>query len=687
MNRKARRLLKSARKRKSDPVGGAAFETIDAMMGEAVVLHHAGKLDEALAQYREILELYPNHPDALNNGGLIVSEAGDSAEGLKFLRAVVEATPEKAKAHNNLGYALDLASLSEEAESALRRAIDIAPDLAEAHINLANLLMKDDRSAEAVESFRSVLALSPDNTIALNGIGNALKFLGRYDAALEHLRKAIEINPRFAEALNNTAILLREQGHLREAVETFRRALTEQPQLANCHYNLGCALTELGESEAAIDSFRDCLQANPNHANASLNLSNLLLDEGRLHEAVPTLKQAATRFPSDPAVLAILANLQSDGDDLGDALDTALRAFYIDPTSNAAICSVAKTLIERGCHAEAISFYKDLPPAANEHDVAAHGWLYNSLLRQGLFQAARPVLDCLLEEAPLVPKQRHDLLVTRAIGAWLADDLSGCRTAVTEAATMSEKAGIHSFARHALVFERYILRLLEYREQHPGLYAADVCEELHVIGESHCLSPHGAITHVEGVPYRFVGHMIVGCKAWHLADPTANYFQRAFKAIVRGLPDNANVFVTIGEIDCRPNEGIYPLHNKRRIDAAELIDNTVTGFVEFVTECAAENNLHLNFCGVPAPHRDRSSRLPLPEAGIGDYLNVVADFNRKLDRTSTEHGCGFLDLYKMTVGDDGTADGRLHIDDTHLVPQAFHHCITEQSPLPDQVSV
>ena len=684
MNRQARRLLKSARNRKSDKLGGGAFDTIDNMMGEAVALHREGKLNEALCRYREILELYPDHPDALNNGGLIVSQTGDTAEGLKFLRAVVEATPDNAKAHNNLGYALEIAGSFEESESAFRRAIDDDPDLVEAHINLANLLMRVGRPAEAVESLRCALSLSPDNKVAHNGIGNALKSLGQPDAAMKHLRKAIEIDPDFAEALNNTAILLHEQGHLREAVETFRKAVAAQPSLANLHYNLGCALTEFGESDAAIVSFRDCLGANPNHANACLNLSNLLLNEGRLREAVPTLKLAATQCPSDPAVLANLANLLSDGDDLVEALETALGAFHADPNSAGAKCSVAKALIEQGLYTEALSFFEDLPPAASEHDVVAHGWLYDSLLRHEHSQAARPLLDRLLSDAPLTPKQRHDLLVKKAIDAWLSGDLARCQAAVADAAAVSGKAGMGAIYKNALVFERYVLALLEYREQHPEHYADGAREALHVIGESHCLSPHGTIADIEGAPYRFVGHMILGCKAWHLADPTANFYQRAFKAIIRGLPDNSNVLVAIGEIDCRPNEGIYPLHIKTRIDVAELIDSTVTGFVDFVTQSAAGKNLHLNFCGIPAPHRDRFPRLPLPEAGVRDYLDVVAGFSRKLDRTSTDRGCGFLDLYKMTVGDGGTTDGRYHIDDTHLLPRALHQYIVEQPEEPAQ---
>ncbi len=675
MNRKARRLLKGARNRKSNKLGAGAFDTIDAMMGEAVALQQGGKLDEALCRYREIIELYPEHPDALNNGGLIVSQTGNSAEGIKFLQAAVQASPDNAKSQNNLGYALDIAGSFEEAESAFRGAIDNAPDLVESHINLGNLLNKVGRSGEAVDSYRRALSISPENAVANNGIGIALKNLGQYDAAMIHLRKAIEIDPDFVEALNNIAILLHEQGNLGEAVEKFREAVARKPALANSHYNLGCALTELGESDAAIDSFRGCLQVNPHHANACLNLSNLLLDEGRLREAVPALEQAAKQFPSDPTVLAILANLLSDGADLSDALESALRAFYVDPSSAYAKCSAAKTLIEQGRYVEAVSFYEDLSPAVNEHDIVAHGWLYDSLSRQGQLQAARPLLDGLLKDAPLVPKQRHDLLVKKAIDAWLSGDLIGCRAAVADAATVSENAGIRSVDRHALVFERYVLALLDHHEKHSELYAGSTGDELHIIGESHCLSPHGTIAEVEGVPFELVGHMIVGCKAWHLADPAANYFQRAFRAIVQGLPANANVLLAIGEIDCRPNEGIYPLHKKKRVDPAELIDDTVTGFVDFVVEAAAERNLRVNFCGVPAPHRDRFSRLPLPADEFRGYLDVVAEFNQKLERVSEARGCGFLDLYKMTVGDDGTADGRWHIDDTHLLPGALQRCI------------
>lgn len=675
MNRAARRLLKSARKRRSDGLSGRALATVDSMMHAAAALHRDGAIDAALRGYGEILELYPDHPDALSNRGLISVQTGAVAEGLDSLRAAVAKAPDNAKAHNNLGYALESVGALEEAEPALRRALEIDPGLADGHINLGNVLKKAGRFEEAVESYRHALSLSPGHAIVHNNMGNALMLLGRTDDAMEQLRTAVEIDPNLAEAVNNIGIVHQDRGDLDHAVAAFRDAVAIDPLLANAHYNLGCALTEAGDSEGAMHAFRDCLEANPHHANACLNLSKLLLDEGRLREAVPTLRKAAEQCPSNPAVLGILANLLADGDGLDEALSFALDALRADPHSSYALCGLAKTLIEMGRHADASAIYADLPPPRTEHDVAALGWLCDGLRRHQRSHDGARVLDHLLENAPLTPQQRHGRLVDKAVDAWLAGDTAGCRAAAAAAAELSGEIGARAVDRHALVFERYVLALLDYRERHPELYPAGACDELHVIGESHCMAPHGTTVEIGGVPFRMSGHMILGCKAWHLADPTPNYFQRAFRAIAGGLWDEANVLVAFGEIDCRPNEGIYPLHKKKGVEAAELIDATVTGFVDFVVGAAAERNLHVNFCGVPAPHRERFARLPLPAEETAAYVGVIARFNAALERAASDRGLGFVDLYGMSAGDDGIADGRFHIDDTHLLPAALHQAI------------
>ncbi len=79
MNRSARRLLKSARKRSNGRLSARALDTVDAMMSQALARQREGKLDEALRAYREVLEVYPDHVDAPRNGGLISIQSGNGA--------------------------------------------------------------------------------------------------------------------------------------------------------------------------------------------------------------------------------------------------------------------------------------------------------------------------------------------------------------------------------------------------------------------------------------------------------------------------------------------------------------------------------------------------------------------------------------------------------------------------------
>jgi len=422
-------------------------------------------------------------------------------------------------------------------------------------------------------------------------------------------------------------------------------------------------------------AYGQCLDANPNHANACVNWSKLLLDEGRLREAEGKLGQAAENNPTNPIVLGIYASLLCDGDNLDLALSTGMKAYLIYDASATAVCAMSKAFVEKGLYADAASVYDKLPAPVSEHDVVAHGWLVESLLRHQQRPAARSQTDRILDHADLTARQRHGHLVTNAIHCWLDNDVEGCDGFIAQALAMSAEVGSRNLDRNLHVYEIYLKTLLEYRRQHPELYAAEAAEPLHVIGESHSLSPHGSTVDIGSARFRLQGHMILGCKAWHLADPAVNHYQRAFWAVVSGLPDGANVLTAIGEIDCRSNEGFYPLHLKRGGDVADIINATADGFVGFVAAVGDKQGLNMNLGGVPAPNLARSSETLKSGEQTAAYLDVVARFNGALEAAAARHGCGFIDLYGLTAGEGGTSNGTLHIDDTHLLPAAIHQAI------------
>lgn len=675
MNRQSRRLLKSVRKRGNGRIDARARDTVDAMMRSAVARQVQGEHEAALSDYNDILELYPDHPDALSNSGFLIAHLGDAEGALPRLRKAVDLPPGDAKLRNNLGTVLETAGLLDEAESELRRAIEIDPTIAEAHVNLGNVLQKLEKPGHADEAYGQALAHAADNPETFINIAVALMGRQQYGPARDSLDAALAIDPDHADALFNRGSLRQYRGEFTEAIMDFRAAIAAKPVFANAYYGLGNAQEVTGDSEGAIAAYSDCLRANPAHANACLSLSRLLRDEGRINEVVPLLRKAAEEHAANPVVLSMLANLLGDGDDLDEAVAVGTRAHVIDGCSAPAICSLAKALVEKGLYEDAATLYETLTPPADAHDVVAHGWLAESLLRHQRFADGWSILDRMLLGEELTERQRYGYLIYKAIHCWLNDDAAGCDGYVDQAAAMVQRVGVHDMDKNPVAYAHYLKQLAANRRLKPELYRAAASDVLHIIGESHCLSPHGTVLEIGGALYRLESHMIVGCKAWHLADPKVNYFQRAYWTIAGGLPEGANLLVTIGEIDCRMDEGMFPRHKKTGTALDEIIESTVGGFVGFVAGPAAARGHRLNICGVPAPHPARSSRVAMADGDLRVYLEIIKNFNKKLEDAAKQHDFGFVDLYSLTVGEGAAADGAQHIDDTHLYPSAIHQAL------------
>lgn len=118
--------------------------TLQEALSIAFENHRAGHLAQAEAIYRQILDVAPDHVDALHLLGLVARRTGRN----------------------------------EAAVDLIQRAVAREPAFIEGHYNLGNALVALGRHAAAVDSFRRVLALNPDHAGAQRGLERAL---GRTD--------------------------------------------------------------------------------------------------------------------------------------------------------------------------------------------------------------------------------------------------------------------------------------------------------------------------------------------------------------------------------------------------------------------------------------------------------------------------------------------------------------------------
>jgi predicted O-linked N-acetylglucosamine transferase (SPINDLY family) len=206
----------------------------DTILDAALALHRAGRLDEAAAEYRKLLDLQPNDPDTLHLLGLVTAQSGRPEEGAKLIQRAITLRPHTAVFHANMGYALRLLGRHDIAVAAFRQAVALDPRSASAWFNLGLCLIQIGNLSPAAETFNRAIALWPNYAEAHNALGSILRPQKRIDDALDSFRRAIEIDPKYAEAHHNLALALADSGRIDDAVESESRAMELAPDVAAC---------------------------------------------------------------------------------------------------------------------------------------------------------------------------------------------------------------------------------------------------------------------------------------------------------------------------------------------------------------------------------------------------------------------------------------------------------------------
>ena len=160
------------------------------------LLHHrAGRLEEAQAGYRKVLQLQPEHADSLHMLGVIAYQAGQYDEALSLILRAGELMPPNAGVYTNLGNVLQARGQLEEAVAAFRAAIKLAPEDVIAHNNLGNALRLQGKTEAAIDSFNRALAIDSGYTDAHVNLAMTWQVMGHDDHAASSYEQAVKLDP------------------------------------------------------------------------------------------------------------------------------------------------------------------------------------------------------------------------------------------------------------------------------------------------------------------------------------------------------------------------------------------------------------------------------------------------------------------------------------------------------------
>ena len=216
----------------------------------AAALAKAGEHRAALDQYRAVLELRPNDPDAAADAGLMARQCGREEEVLALVRTAAAAHPRHARLWQVLGLLHRSLDELDDAIKALDRAAGLAP--ADGLIAHGRARANLESGRPAVALFETAARLAPADGGVLLGLAAARLAEGRGEAAIAGLEAVLRRSPGWAEGQATLARLRWEMGDHDGYTATLEEALAASPRDLGLWRELLIALIHAGRHEQAM---------------------------------------------------------------------------------------------------------------------------------------------------------------------------------------------------------------------------------------------------------------------------------------------------------------------------------------------------------------------------------------------------------------------------------------------------
>ncbi len=222
---------------------------LEQTMTEASNAFRAGRTDDAIRGFRNVIERRPDTEDAYRKLALVYWRTGKPDFAIAVLETALRNGVTQDEVKIRLGEYL---ARSGQTAKAIKLLTAFAGDDPDALIALGNTYQLAGRTADAVRTFEHLAAIDPKNGIAHENIGIAKMQAQDFAGAEASLRKAIDVDPSLAGAYTALGVVYARTNRKSEAIVAWQRAVAIDSGDFSAMYNLIVNLIESGRGAEAL---------------------------------------------------------------------------------------------------------------------------------------------------------------------------------------------------------------------------------------------------------------------------------------------------------------------------------------------------------------------------------------------------------------------------------------------------
>ena len=278
-----------------------------------IAFYKTGMFDEALREFRRVLELRSNDAIGRFYVGLVLARQQKWSDASAAFADAAAYPGAKMAVFHNLAYTYEQQHRYDEARAALAEAVRRggAKDArVQTSLGAVSLLAGElQAAASALLTARPLFGSKPPTAAWFHYTGLAAALAGDANRAAAILHEGTAVHPHTAMLLNNLAAVLERSGAYDDARAMVERGIQEDAGVPQLHKNMGDLLYRAGRYDEALEAYLRATKVNPElGADVYLKLGNIRLRRRERDEAVRCWERA---LELDPDNAIVRTNLES----------------------------------------------------------------------------------------------------------------------------------------------------------------------------------------------------------------------------------------------------------------------------------------------------------------------------------------------------------------------------------------